>query len=104
MPGEKLKESIGQLRPLKGKASIRLPRQHSKPYSPNLNAQYRTHPTPHEGTDQTGWIVNSCANCKQAVCSSGRVFCAKLREDVGNIVECHYFELEPLEYRLFIRT
>lgn len=102
--GHKLKEDIGQPGSRGGNTSIRLPHRRSKPQVQHANVQYRTYHIPNEETDPTVCPVNNCDNCKQAICSFNRFFCAKMRELVDRIVDCPHFELEPLSYRLFIRT
>lgn len=104
MSGQKLKEDIGQPGSLGGNTPIRLPHRRLKPQFQHANVQYRTYHIPNEETDSTGFPINNCSNCKQAIGSLNRFFCAKMRESVDRIVDCPHFELEPLSYRLFIRT
>lgn len=104
MTRQKLKEAISQPKSLEDNTRIRLPHQHAKPPPQNADIQYRTYHIPNEETGLTVCPVSTCANCKQAICSCSRVFCAKMREPIDENVDCPYFELEPLSYRLFVRT
>jgi len=50
----------------------------------------------------------SCVNCRHGLCLSRTIYCTLLQEKIDSeeiLPEyCHYFEPEPIEYKLFRRT
>ncbi len=50
--------------------------------------------------------VGNCGDCKQAISLPKAVYCGLLRAKIDGDVckDCHYFDLEPSEYKLFKRT
>ena len=104
MSRKKLKEAVRQLGSPGADTRIHLTNRRSKPQLQHVNVQYRTYHIPNEETDPLVCPVNTCANCKQAICSFNSFFCTKTRGPVDRTVDCPHFELEPPSYRLFIRT
>jgi hypothetical protein len=51
-------------------------------------------------------LVNSCNECKQAISLPKGVYCGVWREQINPAMcqHCPYFDIEPLEYKLFKRT
>jgi hypothetical protein len=45
-----------------------------------------------------------CNNCKQAILLPNGIYCGKTRYHASNVSDCSFFDLEPIEYKLFRRT
>jgi hypothetical protein len=48
--------------------------------------------------------ISDCDVCKHAICSPNGIYCGKLKEHVGSVASCPYFDSEPLEYKLYRRS
>jgi hypothetical protein len=52
-------------------------------------------------------LQENCANCKHGLCLSRRIYCTVLQDKIDDTViaeHCHFFEPEPLEFKLFRRA
>ncbi len=46
----------------------------------------------------------NCEACRHAIREANKIYCSKMRNFTNLVEDCPYFDLEPLEYKLFVRA